>query len=156
MGDFNEVVSQDEQLRGNPRKYSKMTAFRECLLDCGLTDLGYKGYPYTWNNRRSGEDNVQVRLDRGTATTPFLALFPNTQIEHIMTEESDHLALLAHISAEDDSSIRGDHRGFVYEEMWTKHENYDNMVNSALQVCGDSCRTCPEPCNAGFSRNLGR
>jgi hypothetical protein len=32
MGDFNEVVAQEEQLRGNPRSYSQMKAFRECLM----------------------------------------------------------------------------------------------------------------------------
>jgi hypothetical protein len=30
------------------------------------------------------------------AATPFLDLFPNTEVEHIMTEESDHMALLIH------------------------------------------------------------
>jgi hypothetical protein len=63
-------------------------------MDCGLSDLGYKGYDFTWDNRREGSENIQVRLDRGTATASFLSLFPLTQVEHIITEESDHMALL--------------------------------------------------------------
>jgi hypothetical protein len=54
-------------------------------MDCGLTDLGYKGYSFTWSNRREGDANVQVRLDRGVATASFLDLFPDSHVEHVMT-----------------------------------------------------------------------
>jgi hypothetical protein len=84
-GDFNEVLYQHEQLGGNPRNEGQMSAFRECLMDCGLTDLGYKGYSFTWSNRREGDANVQVRLYRGVATASFLDLFPDSHVEHVMT-----------------------------------------------------------------------
>jgi hypothetical protein len=77
-----------------------MLQFRECLADCGLADLGYKGYDFSWNNKREGTENIQVRLDRGMATASFLTLFPLTSVEHIATEESDHMALLIRIQAE--------------------------------------------------------
>jgi hypothetical protein len=64
-GDFNEILFQYEQLGGNPRNQAQMDAFRECLEDCNLTDLGYKGYDYTWNNKGEEGENIQVRLDRG-------------------------------------------------------------------------------------------
>jgi hypothetical protein len=70
VGDFNKVTSPSEQIGGNPRSESQMTAFRDCLSDCELNDLGFKGYIYTWNNKREGLDNIQVWLDRGTATAP--------------------------------------------------------------------------------------
>ncbi|XP_071681350.1 uncharacterized protein [Lolium perenne] len=66
-GDFNEILLPEEQMGGNPRADVQMQSFRDCLADCELTDLGYKGYPFTWNNKRDGEANIQVRLDRGTA-----------------------------------------------------------------------------------------
>jgi hypothetical protein len=108
-----------------------MLQFRECLADCGLADLGYKGYDFTWNNKREGTENIQVRLDRGTATASFLTLFPLTSVEHIATEESDHMALLIRIQAEPFVRQRGISRGFMYEEMWQKHENYEAMVKEA-------------------------
>jgi hypothetical protein len=98
ISDFNEIVSQNEQHGGNLRNESQMLAFRKCLMDCGLNDLGYKGHPFTWNNRRAGEENIQVRLDRGTSMTQFLELFPLTQVEHIPTEESDHAALVIRLA----------------------------------------------------------
>jgi hypothetical protein len=100
MGDFNEIASQSEQQGGNPRNQSQMDVFRECLSFCGLTYLGYKGYDFTWSNRRDGAENVQCRLDRGTATAAFLDMFPLTSVEHIVTEESDHMALLIRVCDE--------------------------------------------------------
>lgn len=53
-GGFNEVLKQEEHRCVNDRTETQMGAFRDCLLDCQLTDLGYTGYHFTWNNRRGG------------------------------------------------------------------------------------------------------
>lgn len=74
-----------------------MEDFRDCAAECGLADLGFTGYRYTWDNRRDGDANIQVRLDRAMCTDDFLELFPETFVEHIITEESDHIALLVHV-----------------------------------------------------------
>ena len=49
----------------------QIDAFREALENCQLEDLGYKGYPYTWNNKRPGDANTKMRLDRAVATKPW-------------------------------------------------------------------------------------
>jgi exonuclease III len=112
--DFNEALSGSEQIGGNPRLETQMLAFRQCLTDCELTDLGCKGYAFTWNNKREGEDNIQVRLDRGTATVSFLELFPHVQVEHIMTEQSDHMALLIRLEQQERKNNVNMRRGFVF------------------------------------------
>ncbi|KAM0909096.1 hypothetical protein ACQ4PT_015043 [Festuca glaucescens] len=118
---------------GTPRNEANMLAFRECLMDCGLSDLGYSGYDFTWNNRRDGDENIQVRLDRGTSTALFLTMFPLTSVEHIATEESDHMALLIKVQAEPIKRFVPSARGFMFEEMWLKHENYEEMVKEAWE-----------------------
>jgi hypothetical protein len=110
-----------------------MEAFRECLADCGLTDLGYSGYDYTWDNRREGEDNIQVRLDRGTATASFLDIYPLTCVEHVIKETSDHLALIIKVQEELPRRVSGGERGFKFEEMWLKHEGYETMMKDAWE-----------------------
>jgi hypothetical protein len=132
-GDFNEALFQHEQIGGNPRNQAQMTAFGDCLNDCCLTDLGFKGYEYTWSNRREGSDNIQVRLDRGTATASFLNLFPWTEVEHVATEESDHMALLIRIRSEASDIQPCSDRRFLFEEMWLKHDGYDDMVQKAWE-----------------------
>ena len=134
-GDFNEILSQDEQKGGNRRGDAQMAAVRDCLSDCGLADLGYKGYDFTWDNKREGDNNIQVRLDRGTATAPFLEMFPLTYVEHIVTEESDHMALLIRILDEPPRRAAFA-RGFMYEEMWTKHDGYEDMIKQAWERGG--------------------
>lgn len=69
-----------------------MDEFGECLADYGLADLGFLGYPFTWDNKRDAEENIKVRLDRATCDANFMQMFPNTTVEHVITEESDHVA----------------------------------------------------------------
>ena len=45
-----------------------MVAFRHTLLQCGLVDLGFRGYRFTWRNGRYGAAFVEERLDRFVAT----------------------------------------------------------------------------------------
>ncbi|XP_071685392.1 uncharacterized protein [Lolium perenne] len=132
-GDFNEILHPGEQLGGNPRCEAQMERFRECLEMCGLADMGFQGYPYTWENRREGADNIQVRLDRGTATASFLELYPLSHVEHIATEESDHMALIIRVTGLSGGGHKFQPRGFMYEEMWSKHEGYENMVKESWE-----------------------
>ena len=56
-GDFNEILFEAEKKGGNA-----------CDIDfCGLKDMGFSGYKYTWSNKR-GDDNIEERLDRALAT----------------------------------------------------------------------------------------
>jgi hypothetical protein len=71
-------------------------------------------------------------LDRDTGTDEFLQLFPNRVVEHIATEETDHMALLIKIVGVDVCRAPKP-RGFVFEEMWTKHDSYNDMVLAAWQ-----------------------
>ncbi|KAL3634161.1 hypothetical protein CASFOL_021215 [Castilleja foliolosa] len=63
MGDFNAIVSQDEKLGGLPFTSSSYHHLSNDLNNLGLIDLGYVGYPYTWDNKRVGVNNIKQRLD---------------------------------------------------------------------------------------------
>jgi hypothetical protein len=66
-GDFNEVLSRDEHMSRVERGEQQMKLFRDCLEDCNLLDLGFIGPKFTWTNKKSGDKNVKVRLDRAVA-----------------------------------------------------------------------------------------
>lgn len=54
-----------------------MQAFQDTLNLCELCDIGFKGVPYTYDNKREGWNNVKVRLDRAVADDKWRDLFAN-------------------------------------------------------------------------------
>ncbi|XP_073359858.1 uncharacterized protein [Aegilops tauschii subsp. strangulata] len=124
---------QKEQIGGKARCIRQMDEFRDCLADCGLADIGFSGYPFTWDNKREGGENIQVRLDRATCSTSFMQLFPETKVQHILTKESDHQALLVRVASALAVNTSRRLRPFMYEAAWTRHADYEAMVTSAWE-----------------------
>ena len=59
LGDFNEILASDEKNGGVCRPMAPMLKFRHTLLHCGLVDLGFNGYRFTWRNGRDEEAFVE-------------------------------------------------------------------------------------------------
>ncbi|KAL2465834.1 RNase H domain-containing protein [Abeliophyllum distichum] len=57
-GDFN-VIAHDGERTGVSTRDRGKTDFCDMMMECGLTDAGFSGSPYTWHNKR-----VWKRLDR--------------------------------------------------------------------------------------------
>ena len=54
-----------------------MQGCRDALDYCGFKDLGCNGFPFTWCNKRLGDHNVWIRLDRGVANSGLVPTFPH-------------------------------------------------------------------------------
>lgn len=52
MGDFNELVSEEEKSGGNPVSQQRVRAILECMDSCQMMDLGFSGPKFTWSNKR--------------------------------------------------------------------------------------------------------
>jgi endonuclease/exonuclease/phosphatase family metal-dependent hydrolase len=100
VGDFNEALWQEEHLSKTPRPVNQMESFREVLFDCDLTDLGFAGVPYTYDNKRHGNANVRVRLDRAVACPRWRDWFADTGVQHLASPVSDHCPILVQIEQE--------------------------------------------------------
>ena len=94
VGDFNEILRLEEKQGWLDRADRQMQGFRDALDYCGFKDLGFNGYPFTWCNRRPGDHNVWIRLDRGVATVDWLLQFPTSRIHHLECFHSDHRPIL--------------------------------------------------------------
>lgn len=63
------------------------------LNSLGQHDLGFSGYPFTWNNRRIGPDFTEQRLDRGIVNNAWLNNYPTSTITHLPPLLSDHVPI---------------------------------------------------------------
>jgi hypothetical protein len=110
-----------------------MRAFREAINDCLLSDLGWSGVEYTWDNGQMGESNVKSRLDRAFGNEGLMAKFEHIKVRHIITTESDHCFVkveLRELMTDERSSGR---RQFRYENVWQTHADYDQLVLDSWQ-----------------------
>ncbi|KAM1126958.1 hypothetical protein ACFX2B_041564 [Malus domestica] len=123
IGDFNDILCNEENEGGNYRSASSMRDFREFVARNELMDLGYEGYPFTWRNNKESLP-IQQRLDWGLATMGWYNLYPDTKIRHMMLEGSNHAMLL--LSTEKLKAWRG--RKFSYDVCWSKLEECRNLV----------------------------
>ncbi|KAM2913100.1 hypothetical protein COP2_043795 [Malus domestica] len=89
IGDFNDILCNDEKEGGNTRSISSLRDFRDFVARNELLDLGFEGYPFTWRNNRDSLP-IQQRLDHGLATPGWSDLYPDTTIKHVTLDGSDH------------------------------------------------------------------
>ncbi|CAM8892645.1 unnamed protein product [Rhodiola kirilowii] len=134
FGDFNEVCFGWEVKGGRIRGEWQMRAFRETLVDCGLSDLGYEGNPFTFSNRRSGARETKARLDRMLANNAWRRIFSNAQVTHISAISSDHSMILFHCTKRERKSKSN---RFRFEPMWIRDEEFGNIVAEAWSSRGE-------------------
>ena len=99
IGDFNAYLHAVEKKSARQPQFSQIKAFRETLSSSQLQDLGFKGYPYTWSNKRPREANTKIQLDRGVSNKEWTDRFQLSRIVHLSTYASDHLPLLLHVQS---------------------------------------------------------
>ncbi|KAK7830847.1 hypothetical protein CFP56_007597 [Quercus suber] len=115
-----------------------MQGFRYAIDFCGLKDLGFNGFPFTWCNRRPSEQNVWVRLDRGLATVEWMLQFTTCRIHHLDAFHFDHKPILL-ISDSEQKMFYRKGRPFRFEAIWLKDNSCKKVVkNSWQEVCDPS------------------
>ena len=90
MGDFNEVMFDDEKFGRNPICQRKVRAIKECMDDCNMMDLGFSGPKYTWTNKRELSNLIQCKLDRCWVNPGQKDFYPEANVTHIARVNSDH------------------------------------------------------------------
>ena len=122
----------EEHFSGNDRELWQVATFQEVVNDCGFTDLGFHGLPYTWDNRQEANRNVKVRLDRALGDQKFMAELGGSEVFHVPLAESDHCGLLVEVRHKEPVTRRGGGRRpkpFRYENMWKQHGEYMEFIN---------------------------
>jgi len=109
------MLTEDEKMEGLPLNRNRISAFRECIDQCGLMDLGFQGPQFTWSNKNSiWYRNTKECLDRVLGNTEWKIHFPRTEIHHLPHTNSDHCPILL----DTDPSPCRLTKPFKFEQMW--------------------------------------
>lgn len=114
-GDFNEIQFTHEKLGGNVASVRRCQAFNHWIERCELSDLGFQGPKYTWDNKRDGAANIKERIDRALANEAWCKLFPNNAVLHLPRTYTDDLPVLTCCYGLDDKKKA---RPFRFEKAW--------------------------------------
>ena len=131
IGDFNEILRQEEQMRPNTRDSAQMNGFRAALDVCGLADIGYLGLDWTFEKRVSVGQHCRVRLDRALASLSWSLLFPFATLEHLTAAKSDHCPILLKKDIEMGSQRIVGRKPFRYECAWETGDRFRDVVDEA-------------------------
>ena len=137
FGDFNAILYSSEKQSTRQPNIPQINASKEALESCQLEDLGYKGYPFTWTNKRPGDANTKLRLDRAVATNGWIEIFQVSNVVHLLPHASDHIPIAIQVQ-----KFRQKHRkaDFKFEESWLLWDECEDRVQQAwsLASSGDS------------------
>ncbi|KAL4638398.1 hypothetical protein ACB092_03G143700 [Castanea dentata] len=133
MGDFNEVLTEEEKSGGNHISQRRVRAIQECMDTCYMIDLGFSGPKFTWTNKRGLDDLIQCRLDRCWANPAWKAFFVEANVTHLARVNSDHCPLLLNLKP-----VESEHqnRPFRFQSIWLSHSDFPNIVRDAWEGQG--------------------
>ncbi|XP_074298024.1 uncharacterized protein LOC141628826 [Silene latifolia] len=132
LGDFNEILFSTEMVGGS-RPQWQMNQFRDAVDDCGLRDLSFKGYGFTYDNGQAGADNRQSRIDRAMVTNEWAKLFPYAKLIHLEREWSDHAPIKVVLDAHSNSS-RMKRKLFRFEQIWVGEDGCEEAIQRAWEA----------------------
>ncbi|XP_074298374.1 uncharacterized protein LOC141629243 [Silene latifolia] len=104
--------------------------FRDAVDECGLRDIPYEGYTYTFDNGQAGMDNRHCRLERAMVTGLWLDLFPFSKVFHLDREWSGHAPICVHIATVMEEAVRVP-KPFRFEQAWVGTDGCEEAVMRA-------------------------
>ena len=93
LGDFNAIRTSQDKDGGTKKWPGYMNDLNDCILDCMLDDLRYKGLFYTWQNN-NGDYLIRRKLDRVLVNDQWLMHLPNSEANFLSHCVSDHCLML--------------------------------------------------------------
>ncbi|XP_060969466.1 uncharacterized protein LOC133036753 [Cannabis sativa] len=119
IGDFNEILSNQNKLGGALRSEAQMDKFRNVLDSCYLYEQPYEGDPYTWIKGRLNTNATKERLDWCFVNDQWQQSFKQITTHHLDYFKSDHRALSVIVLPLEDQLPNNPRRSqFRFEKLW--------------------------------------
>ncbi|VFQ90108.1 unnamed protein product [Cuscuta campestris] len=148
IGDFNDLLFQHEKRGPSPHPDCLLQGFGDALENCGLEQVPFVGYPYTWERGKGTDAWVEEKLDRAVANESWTCVFETTKVYNCLVRSSDHSALFLDIFDRESLTFSGQRR-FRFEMAWLLDEGCRGVVEeswregrglglmSCLHMCGN-------------------
>ena len=131
LGDFNDMIYEDEKHGGIPVNRTRISAFRNCMDKCGLMDLGFHNPRFTWTNKSlCWQTTIKERLDSGLGNSEWATIFPSAELYHLPRVKSDHCPILLST----DPRERKPPKPFRFEQMWFTDPSFPTLINESWKA----------------------
>ncbi|GFS42551.1 hypothetical protein Acr_00g0080480 [Actinidia rufa] len=126
LGDFNNVLSNNEKSNGLPVTEYEIRDFKNCCYDLGISDLRSSGVFYTWSN-----NSVWCKLDRTMVNNNWVQDGILAQaVYELPGKFSDHSSCTISLLEENDKGATP----FKFYNMWSKHESFLEVVSNSWNL----------------------
>ncbi|XP_074308855.1 uncharacterized protein LOC141643553 [Silene latifolia] len=135
-----------------------MTNFWDAVNDCGLRDLPFEGYEFTYDNGQAGMNNRQSRIDRAMVTESWTDLFPRARLLHLEPGWSDHVPIMVVLDSRYSEGEKGN-RPFRFEQMWIGEDGCEDTIRRAWDPGEDmstNLMKCATNLSAWKGANIGK
>ncbi|XP_026459959.1 uncharacterized protein LOC113360698 [Papaver somniferum] len=129
IGDMNFILHKDGKEGGNSPSTSSFAYMFHCIQHLRLVDLNFTGLPFTWTNKRTGNQYIQERIDRVSVNHKWLELFVKSSNKHLTRIVSDHSPILLETLPHHDKLDRT----YRYMKCWVEYKDYKKVLKNSVQ-----------------------
>ncbi|XP_010480531.1 PREDICTED: uncharacterized protein LOC104759285 [Camelina sativa] len=131
VGDFNEIMNNNEKLGGPARPEWSFYPFRNMTRGCRIKELPSSGNTLSWGGRRENVW-VQCQLDRSFGNSSWFDMFPRAKTEYFEYMGLDHMPIITRFVG-----ATGTFRGrFCYDKRWTCKPETDEIIKKHWNMEG--------------------
>lgn len=105
----------------------QMMAYKDVLSTCGLQDLGYCGYKYTWHRGTAMARRIVKRLDLALASWTWMEIFPYSTLFHLTFVLSNHYLIMLEFNSPNNVS-KLKHKLLRFENWWLNHNEPQHII----------------------------
>ncbi|RYQ97381.1 hypothetical protein Ahy_B08g093428 [Arachis hypogaea] len=128
IGDFNDVLTQEEKMSLHPKPHSQVREFRSFVDSNFLMDLDLKGGRFTWFSNPRNRFVTRERIDRTLVNWEWRLLFENASLTTMPAISSDHSSLILDLKL-----VYKIRKSFKFEAFWADNEECEKIVKKGWE-----------------------